>query len=146
MFSYEEIKELVKLVNENNIGSIEIKSANGDSIEIKGKSDVVSVAPKAILAENAAEASQKLETQKKEEAPKKTFNSPIVGTFYSAADPSAKPFVTNGSVVKKGDLLCIIEAMKIMNEVKADFDGKISNVLVQNGDAVEYDQPLFEIE
>jgi acetyl-CoA carboxylase biotin carboxyl carrier protein len=72
--------------------------------------------------------------------------SPMVGTFYTASSPEAKPFVQVGSVVKEGETICIIEAMKILNEIEADKSGTVSRVLVDNGQAVEYGQPLFMIE
>ena len=71
--------------------------------------------------------------------------SPMPGTFYSAPTPEDKPFVSKGDVVKKGQVLCIIEAMKIMNEIESEFDGTIMKVNVNNGDPVEYNQPLFVI-
>ena len=72
--------------------------------------------------------------------------SPMVGTFYSASGPDAKPFVQVGSVVKEGETICIIEAMKILNEIEADKSGTVSKILVDNGQAVEYGQPMFIIE
>jgi len=93
-------------------------------------------------------------TQPPQEAPKvevkeekniHIIKSPLVGTFYRAPAPGAKPFVEVGSRVKKGDVLCIIEAMKIMNEVKSDVDGVVEEILVENGQPVEYGQPLFKI-
>jgi len=74
-----------------------------------------------------------------------TVNSPIVGTFYAASSPGEAPFVSSGSKVKKGDTLCIVEAMKLMNEIEADEDMEILEVLVQNGQMVEFGQPLFAI-
>lgn len=71
--------------------------------------------------------------------------SPTVGVFYSAPSPDSEPFVKVGSKVKKGDVLCIIEAMKLMNEITAETDGEISQVYIGNGQVVEYDQPLFRI-
>ena len=71
--------------------------------------------------------------------------SPMPGTFYSAPTPEDEPFVSEGDVVKKGQVLCIIEAMKIMNEIESEFDGTIMKVNVNNGDPVEYNQPLFVI-
>ncbi|NTW57527.1 MAG: acetyl-CoA carboxylase biotin carboxyl carrier protein [Chlorobiaceae bacterium] len=71
--------------------------------------------------------------------------SPIVGTFYQAASPDSPPFVAINDTVKKGDVLCIIEAMKLMNEIEAEMSGTIVEILVENGQAVEYDQPLFRI-
>ena len=75
-----------------------------------------------------------------------TMKSPIVGTFYQAASPESDPFCKVGDVVKKGQTLCIIEAMKIMNEIEADYAGTIREILVSDGTPVEYDQPLFIIE
>lgn len=75
----------------------------------------------------------------------KEVKSPIVGTFYSAAGPDEKDFVSVGDKVKKGQVLCIIEAMKLMNEIESDFDGEVVDILVKNGQMVEYGQPLFLI-
>ncbi|MFM7703959.1 MAG: acetyl-CoA carboxylase biotin carboxyl carrier protein, partial [Rubrivivax sp.] len=76
----------------------------------------------------------------------KVVKSPMVGTFYRAASPGAKPFVEVGDVVKEGSAVCIIEAMKIMNEIESDVAGTIARVLCENGQAVEYGQPLFILE
>ena len=75
----------------------------------------------------------------------KTINAPIVGVFYAAPSPDSSPYVAVGQRVKKGDTVCIIEAMKCMNEIQAESDGVITEVLVNNGDLVEYDQPLFSL-
>jgi acetyl-CoA carboxylase biotin carboxyl carrier protein len=75
-----------------------------------------------------------------------TVKSPMVGTFYRSSSPGAKPFVEVGSQVKEGDTVCIIEAMKILNEIEADKSGTITKLLCENGQAVEYGQPLFIIE
>lgn len=74
-----------------------------------------------------------------------TVKSPIVGTFYKAASPDSDPFVSVGSKVSKGDTLCIVEAMKIMNEIEAEFGGTVQEILIDDGQAVEFDQPLFII-
>ena len=71
--------------------------------------------------------------------------SPIVGTFYQSSSPDSPPFVAVNDTIKKGDVLCIIEAMKLMNEIEAEVSGTIVEILVENGQAVEYDQPLFRI-
>ena len=146
MFSYEEIKELVKLVSENKLSEIEIKSANGDSISIKGqKTEIAAAAPAAPAAAaapaEAAENAAPAETAPAENV--KTFDAPIVGTFYSSPDPESEAFVKEGSQVRAGDTVCIIEAMKIMNEVNAESDFTVKKILVKNGDPVEYGQPLF---
>ena len=75
----------------------------------------------------------------------KVITSPLVGTFYSSSSPDAESFVKEGDTVKKGQVLGIIEAMKLMNEIESDFDGKVAEVYVENGQAVEYGQPLFRI-
>lgn len=75
----------------------------------------------------------------------KEIKSPMVGIFYEAGSPQAEPFVTIGSKVKKGDILCVIEAMKVMNEITAEIDGEIVDICVKNGELVEYSQTLFKI-
>ena len=85
-----------------------------------------------------------VDNSKKEK--RNTVNSPMVGTFYASDSPESKPFVTIGQSVKKGDTLCILEAMKMMNQVQAESDGKIVEILVDNAEPVEFDQPLFVLE
>ena len=75
----------------------------------------------------------------------KTIDSPMVGTFYRAASPDAAPFIDVGATVKKGDILCIVEAMKLLNEIECDQDGTIEKILVENGQPVEFGEPLFVI-
>lgn len=86
-----------------------------------------------------------LKDVKKTENEKKYIVSPIVGTFYASSTEGGEPYVKRGDRIKKGDVVAIIEAMKLMNELKSEYDGEIVDVLVENGDAVEYGQPLFEI-
>lgn len=86
------------------------------------------------------------EVKRSEHKVKNIITSPLVGTFYAASDPSQPPFVQIGDSIQKGQTLAIIEAMKLMNELSSEYDGKISAILVKNGDAVQYGQPLFEIE
>ena len=94
-------------------------------------------------------AEQKVEANKSEnqseEEEYKTVKSPMVGTFYSKSSPDAKPYVEVGSKVKKGDILCIVEAMKLMNEIESDFDGEVVEVCVNDGEMVDYGKPLFKI-
>ena len=80
------------------------------------------------------------------DAGKHKVTSPFVGTFYRAPSPEAEPYVKDGQTVRKGDILCIVEAMKLMNEIECEVSGKITSVLVENGQAVEYGEPLFLIE
>lgn len=91
------------------------------------------------------EAVAEIET-KSEEGHYAIIRSPIVGTFYKSASPDADPYVELGDVVKKGQVLCIVEAMKLMNEIESDVDGKIAEICVEDGTAVEYGKPLFRIE
>ena len=89
------------------------------------------------------------EEEKKETKEEKKYHvikSPLVGTFYRAPSPGAPPFVEEGDIVSKGQVLCIIEALKVMNEIESDIDGKIAKILVKNGEPVEYGQELFYIE
>lgn len=100
------------------------------------------------LAAPEAEAGNKAESEKQEHldiGSDKVVTSPLVGTFYSAPSPDAEPFVQVGDTVKKGQVLGIIEAMKLMNEIESEYDGVVTEVLVQNGQAVEFGQPLFKI-
>lgn len=132
------IKSLLQLISEADVNEVYIEE--GDfKIKIKKRSDAPFVAapvpvttvhvPAAVVATNTV-----------------TVKSPIVGTFYAAASPDAKPFVAVGDVVTKGQALCIIEAMKIMNEIESDVSGKVVAIRAKNAQPVEYDQPLFEIE
>ena len=94
----------------------------------------------------AAEAPAPFKEETEEAAkPGKVVESPLVGTFYAAPAEDAEPFVTVGSAVKKGQTLAIVEAMKLMNEIESDYDGTVAEILVENGQPVEYGQPLFRI-
>ena len=150
-----EIIELIKAVSENSLTSFELEQGN-TKISIKKKGPkVVRVAGAAGNGSGAAEEIVTvLDTQAEPAAaPQKTgdinsdkvITSPLVGTFYSASSPDAEPFVKEGDTVKKGQVLCIIEAMKLMNEIESEYDGVIEAVLVGNEEVVEYGQPLFRI-
>jgi acetyl-CoA carboxylase biotin carboxyl carrier protein len=134
------LKTLIDLVSESNVSELEITEAEGKVRIVKGQPPVVQPAvpaqpPQIAQATPAATA----ETGH-------TVKSPMVGTFYRASSPGAKPFVEVGSQVKAGDTICIIEAMKILNEIEADKSGTITRLLCENGQPVEYGQPLFVIE
>lgn len=150
-----EIIELIKAVSENSLTSFELEQGN-TKISIKKKGPkVVRVAGAAGSGSGAAEEIVTvLDTQAEPAAaPQKTgdinsdkvITSPLVGTFYSASSPDAEPFVKEGDTVKKGQVLGIIEAMKLMNEIESEFDGVVEAVLVSNEEVVEYGQPLFRI-
>jgi acetyl-CoA carboxylase biotin carboxyl carrier protein len=148
------LKSLIDLVSESNISELEISEADGKIRIVKTAAPgpvAVASAPQAGAYPLAAApvSAPTHATPIPEEAPAPTghtVKSPMVGTFYRSASPGAKPFVEIGSTVKEGEPICIIEAMKIMNEIEADKSGTISQVLAENGQAVEFGQPLFLIE
>ena len=150
------LKTLVDLVSESNIAELEITEADGKVRIVKaGAPMVMGAAPLAMTAPAAvmpASAPQTAPTAAAVVADGEdadgghTVKSPMVGTFYGAATPGGKPLVEVGSVVKAGEPLCIIEAMKIMNEIEADVGGSITKILDENGQAVEFGQPLFVID
>lgn len=146
------LKTLIDLVSDSNVSELEITEAEGKVRIVKAGASAVpaqyqvapatpapagQVAPAASVATSAAAAP---------EAPTNhVVKSPMVGTFYRSASPGAKAFVEVGSTIKEGETLCIVEAMKILNEIEADKTGTVTNILCANGQAVEYGQPLFEI-
>lgn len=141
-----EIKELISMFAEANVSKIKIKEKDGFEIELER--DMCCELPQPAP---AAPAPQPINVNVVNEAKpsrgnKPTLNSPMVGTYYQAPSPGAAPFVKAGSSVKKGDTIGIIEAMKIMNEIQAEFDCRILEVLVADGQPVEFDMPLFVVE
>ena len=144
---FEDIKELIEIFSDSNLAQLKLKDKDF-SIEIqKGSSEVVTVqttqVAQAPQAPAIAEAPQ-APTQETKEG--ELIVSPMVGTFYRAPSPDSPPFVNVGDTVRKGQTLCILEAMKIMNELEAEFDCKILEILVEDGEPVEYDKPLFRVE
>jgi acetyl-CoA carboxylase biotin carboxyl carrier protein len=150
------LKTLIDLVSESNVSELEITEAEGKVRIVKGPVGgpvamaVPVAAPVAAAAMPVAPAAVAPAAPDVPAAPiaesGHVVKSPMVGTFYSASSPEAKPFVQVGSVVKEGETICIIEAMKILNEIEADKSGTVSKILVENGQAVEYGQPMFIIE
>ncbi|MEO5606729.1 MAG: acetyl-CoA carboxylase biotin carboxyl carrier protein [Polaromonas sp.] len=144
------LKTLIDLVSESNVSELEITEAEGKVRIVKssgapmlmqqpGMTMVAAPVAPAAAAEPAAAAVAA-------EPAGHAVKSPMVGTFYRASSPDAAPFVEVGSVIKEGDTICIIEAMKILNEIEADKSGTVTRLLTENGQAVEYGQPLFIIE
>jgi len=151
-----EIRELIKIVEESGIDELEVTRwwkkvrirKNGikqsvEQVKPSGKSEKISETVKPILEEK--EVPVKKEEKKISENVMKV-KSPMVGTFYSAPAPGEKPFVEIGDNIKKGQVLCIIEAMKLMNEIESEVDGKVVEILIENAQPVEFDQTLFLIE
>ena len=147
------LKTLIDLVSESNVSELEITEAEG-KVRIVKSSGVAVAAPVVMAAPVAAApalaAAPVAAAPAAEAAPAApaghTVKSPMVGTFYRSSSPGAAPFVQIGSVVKEGDTLCIVEAMKILNEIEADKAGTVTQILCENGQAVEYGQPMFVIE
>jgi len=143
------LKTLIDLVSESNVSELEITEAEGKVRIVKsGGTPMVMQAPMAMMpAPVAAPAAGAPAAPVEAAAPAgHAVKSPMVGTFYRSASPGAKAFVEVGSQVKEGETICIIEAMKILNEIEADKSGTITRILCENGQAVEYGQPLFMIE
>jgi acetyl-CoA carboxylase biotin carboxyl carrier protein len=145
------LKTLIDLVSESNVSELEITEAEGKVRIVKSAPvgavvaaapvvQALAPAPVAVAAPVAVEAAAPAEPVGH------VVKSPMVGTFYRASSPGAKAFVEVGSVIKEGDAICIVEAMKILNEIEADKSGTVTQILVENGQPVEYGQPLFVIE
>jgi acetyl-CoA carboxylase biotin carboxyl carrier protein len=154
------LKTLIDLVSESNISELEITEADGKVRIVKadptliahpGSGQMIAMAAPPMAAPAAPAVPQSATSAAATAAEAAAIaghavKSPMVGTFYRTANPGAKPFVDVGSVVKEGEPLCIIEAMKIMNEIEADKSGTVTRILCENGQPVEYGQPLFIIE
>ena len=143
------LKTLIDLVSESNISELEITEAEGKVRIVKGGAPMALAAmlPAPAALASAAAAEPPAAPAGAAAAPLgKVIKSPMVGTFYRAATPDAKPFVDIGEEVKEGQPVCIIEAMKIMNEIEADLGGRVARILVENGQAVEFGQALFVLE
>ena len=143
------LKKLIDLVNENNIAEIEIQEEKESVHIILNKQQnlvpnvMVSAPNTQEIEQNSQTAPGKAEDKNKD---KYTINSPMVGTVYLSSAPGSKPFIESGQKIQEGDTLCLVEAMKMFNKIEADRSGTVTALLVENGQPVEYDQPLFVIE
>lgn len=136
----DKLKEFIKFMEDNNLSELEIEE-EGQRIRLKKNlAEQQLITPSGST--NLSEAKKEIEHKDNTAA----IISPMVGTFYRAAAPGAKPYTDIGEKVKPGDVICIIEAMKLMNEIKAEISGKIVQIPVENGEAVEFGQTLFLIE
>ena len=147
-----QIRELAQIVSENGLSAIEI--AEGENrVRIEARRGRPwrpfppwsPCPPRLCFAPPTAPAPRRREETNVDFNRTREIKSPMVGVFYAAPSPDAKPFVEVGSKVKKGDIVCIVEAMKLMNEITAEFDGEVVDVCVHNGDVVEYGQTLFKL-
>ncbi len=151
------IAKLIEIVSKSDVSEINLKQGE-EELKITREKAVAQSVQTVIAAPVAASAPAPVQAVAPAPAPAaapaasaapdaaKLMKSPMVGTFYRSASPTAAPFVEEGASVKEGDTLCIIEAMKMMNQIQADRSGVIKKILVENGSTVEFDQPLFEFE
>lgn len=152
LIDIETVERLAEIVSENDLGEISINSSVLGSVTIKGRKTPppppVMPMPVGMSAPVPASVPE-VQTVQAEDVPEilsgNVVKSPIVGTFYAAPSPDKPAFVQVGDSVKKGDVIMIIESMKLMNEVQSDFDGIVEKILVSDGQAVEYDQPIMII-
>ncbi len=154
-----QIHELIKIVNKSNIGEISIEDKDG-KVTIKQKEEqvvtvaaapqVYNVAPQQTQVASTPAQSAPAEAPKAEVVPVAsntiTIKSPMIGTFYRKSSPDKPPFVEVGTIIEPGKVICVIEAMKLFNEIESEIKGKIVKVLVDDTSPVEYDQPLFLVE
>ena len=141
---YEKIKQLIEEMGNSKLTAVDIEFPDGTKISMKKDKMQEKIIQNTSIVENNT-----IENQIKEDKNKKKGNiikSPMVGTFYLKPSPTAEPYIEIGKEVKKGDVLCIIEAMKLMNEIESEYTGKITEILVKDGETVEYGTPLFRIE
>jgi len=145
-----EIRKLIRLVQQSDVTEIEVTEGES-TVRISRQTMVTTAvaAPQPVAAAAPVAATAAAPTAIVEEPAAENdehvFKSPMVGTFYAASSPDDDPFVSEGTVVKKGDVLCIVEAMKLMNEIEAEYDGVVEKVLVKNAQPLEYGQPIFVI-
>lgn len=161
-YDLDDVKRLIDLANKNDLGVLEIETKKGRRIRIERNKQTAPavtftantpqepVSVPAPVATTTVATAQAVATTPAAPAPQentagKTIDAPMVGVFYQAPSPDAEPFVKVGQSVKKGDTVCIIEAMKLMNEIQAEEDGVITEVLAKNGEIIEFGQPLFAI-
>ena len=141
---YEKIKQLIEEMGNSKLTVVDIEFPDGTKISMKKDKMQEKIIQNTPIVENNT-----IENQKKEDKNEKKGNiikSPMVGTFYLKPSPTAEPYIEIGKEVKKGDVLCIIEAMKLMNEIESEYTGKVIEILVKDGDVVEYGTPLLRIE
>ena len=144
------LKTLIDLVSESNISELEITEADGKvrivKADLAAPAPVVHYAAPPVLPQPAQAATAPPPAPEPAVETRHVVKSPMVGTFYRSASPGAEPFAEVGTIVKEGQAICIIEAMKIMNEIEADKGGIVREILCENGQAVEFGQPLFIVE
>jgi acetyl-CoA carboxylase biotin carboxyl carrier protein len=155
----DDIKKLMELMEEKGVVELEIKNASGEVRLVRERYHAVASPPPVVVTavptmpqllspQSMTSLPQPNEQPALDSSPVRgvAIPSPMVGTFYRAASPEAKPYIDVGSVVEIGDVVCIVEAMKMMNEIQSEVRGRVLKVMIENGKAVEYGQPLFLLE
>lgn len=140
---YEKIKQLIEEMGNSKLTEVDIEFPDGTKISMK-KDKIQETVVQAVQDTPIMIPNTTIEVQKEKKG--NIIKSPMVGTFYLKPSPAAEPYIEIGKDVKKGDVLCIIEAMKLMNEIEAEYTGKVTEILVKDGEAVEYGTPLLRIE
>lgn len=145
---YEKIKQLMEDMGNSKLTSIDIDFPDGTKISMKKEEKQTTIVNNVSSRNNIQEENNVTKEDEKKEDSRKLniIKSPMVGTFYLKPSPTSEPYVEIGKEVKKGDTVCIVEAMKLMNEIESEFDGKIAEIYVKDGEAVGYGDPLFGIE
>ena len=142
------VKKLIEMLENSNLEEIEIQEGEESVRLVKSTNKTQAIAPQSIVLPQDAVAQEVVDlsvTEKETKEDANSINSPMAGTFYASASPGAKPFISVGDIIAEGDVVCIVEAMKMMNEIKSDFSGTVLSVNVENSEPVEYGQSLFEI-
>jgi acetyl-CoA carboxylase biotin carboxyl carrier protein len=143
MLNLEDIRQILDLVREHELSEFELER---DGLKIRVRKDALGhVVAQPVLAARAAPAAAPAAAAADDSMEFAVVKSPIVGTFYRAPEPGAPPFVDVGARVRKGQVLCIIEAMKLMNEIESEYEGEVVKVFVENGQPVQYGERLFAI-
>lgn len=142
---HDEIKNLVELLQDTDITELVIEK-EGSKLKIKREKFLSSFEAAPAVVQQPVPAVEAKKEESADDQKLKTITSPIVGIFHRAPSPESPPFVEVGSTVRNGQVLCIIEAMKLMNEIESDRDGTVAQILIENGQPVEYGEPLFRIE
>ena len=144
---YSDIKKLIEDMGNSKIDSLEIEFPDGLKIKMDKSKNLTTeaVAPQTVVTPVVSNNVVTTVETPKEEENYKVIKSPMVGTFYASSSPTAEAFVKVGDKIKKGQVVCIVEAMKLMNEIESEFDGEVVEICVKNEDMVEYGTPLFKI-
>ena len=142
------VKKLIEMLENSNLEEIEIQEGEESVRLVKSHGSLQNIQPQSIVLPQEAQPEvmeQEIESPEAATRDSNSINSPMVGTFYASASPGAKPFISVGDIVSEGDVVCIVEAMKMMNEIKSEYSGTVLAVNVENAEPVEYGQSLFEL-